>query len=53
MNAFYLILGAESALADRALTKLNAQMKLDMKLKSLKEVDMVWLGSDFSDMDAK
>ena len=35
------------------LTKLNAEMKLDMKLKSLKEVDMVWLGSDFSDMDAK
>ena len=27
MNAFYLILGSESALADRALTKLNAQLK--------------------------
>ena len=35
------------------LTKLNAEMKLDTKLKSLKEVDMVWLGSDFSDMDAE
>jgi len=27
MNALYLILGSESALADRALTKLNAQLK--------------------------
>ena len=27
MNSFYLILGSESALADRALTKLNAQLK--------------------------
>jgi DNA polymerase-3 subunit delta len=27
MNAFYLILGSESALADRALNKLNAQLK--------------------------
>ena len=27
MNALYLILGSESALADRALTKLSAQLK--------------------------
>ena len=27
MNSFYLILGSESALADRALIKLNAQLK--------------------------
>ena len=27
MNALYLILGSETALADRALTKLNAQLK--------------------------
>ncbi|MBU3735166.1 MAG: DNA polymerase III subunit delta, partial [Candidatus Planktophila sp.] len=27
MNAFYLILGSESALADRALAKLNVQLK--------------------------
>jgi len=27
MNSFYLILGSEAALADRALTKLTAQLK--------------------------